>query len=604
MCGIGGAVRQQDKLDLLLPMILKDQVRRGPDYSSSIEFNAQNLKISLAHNRLAILDLTDRSNQPFVDLASGACIVFNGEIYNYIELREELKSLGVQFTTQSDTEVLLKAFLKWGTAAFHMFIGMFAFAVWDPHQQKLILVRDRYGVKPCYYVNKSDYFSFASNTTALAQFFKLDLNLDYLARGHVYNLYEDSDGSSPFKDIRSLPPGHYLELKNGQSQVFPYYDFEREIADEALALHDVSDEQILLKLEERLRSAVHIRLRADVPTTISLSGGLDSTLLAYLMTEEINRPKDAFTFGSLEDPSSEGRVAQEAAKNLGLNLHFVDVSKENLVETFEKTLHAQGAPFAHPSVMAQNRVFEEIHKNGYRVSIGGQGADEVFLGYRKFQFFNVKDHLQNRRWWEFAKSSYGLACMLAAEMGSPQKLMHYFNRYTRSEPLATPFRNSQYRKLNIGFAGYRNLRARQIADVGFGSLATLLRYEDRNSMGHSVESRMPFLDVRVMQMGLALPTRLKIRHGYGKWILRKMAENRIPDSITRNRVKLAFSLDAPAWLRDGLGDHLYANTQPKLLKMRDLFSDAAYDILAAKESYYNPGHFPLLVTGYWLSKKL
>src|SRR5262245_3267316 len=114
MCGIGGAVRQQDKLDLLLPLILKDQVTRGPDYSSSIEFNAQNLKISLAHNRLAILDLTDRSNQPFVDLQSGACIVFNGEIYNYLELREELASYGVQFNTQSDTEVLLKAFLKWG----------------------------------------------------------------------------------------------------------------------------------------------------------------------------------------------------------------------------------------------------------------------------------------------------------------------------------------------------------------------------------------------------------------------------------------------------------------------------------------------------------
>ncbi len=604
MCGIGGAVRHQDKLDLLLPMILKDQVPRGPDYSSSIEFSASNLKISLAHNRLAILDLTDRSNQPFVDLQSGACIVFNGEIYNYIEIRDELKSLGVQFNTQSDTEVLLKAYLKWGVASFHKFVGMFAFAVWDPNLKKLILVRDRYGVKPCYYVNKNDYFSFASNTTALAQFFRFGFNLDYLARGHVYNLYEDSDGSSPFNDINSLPPGHYLELQDGKVQTFRYYDFEGEVEQEAHILAELSDEQILLRLEERLRSAVHLRLRADVPTTISLSGGLDSTLLAYLMSEEVNRPKEAFTFGSMENPYSEGRIAQEAANNLGLKLHFVDINNENLVETFEKTLTAQGAPFAHPSVMAQNRVFEEIHRHGYRVSIGGQGADEVFLGYRKFQFFNVRDQLQKKQWWELIKSSYGLARMLTAEMGSPQMLAHYFRRYARSEPMATPFRDAAFRNLNIGFAGYKSLRSRQMADVGFGSLATLLRYEDRNSMGHSVESRMPFLDFRVMQMGLALPTRLKIRNGYGKWILRKMAKNRIPDSIVNNRVKLAFALDAQSWLRNGLGHHLHSATKPKMNLLKDVMSESAIQILENEESYYTPSNFPLLVTAYWLAKKL
>lgn len=601
MCGIGGAIRHPDKLDLLVPLILKDQTPRGPDYSSSVEFSAENLKISLAHNRLAILDLSDRSNQPFVDLQTGACVVFNGEIYNYIELRNELSALGVKFNTQSDTEVLLKAFLTWGTKSFDKFIGMFAFAVWDPRDGKLTLVRDRYGVKPCYYINRSDYFSFASNTTALAQFFSAKMNLDYLARGPIYNLYEDADGSSPFNGILSLPPGSYLELEDGQIRISKYYDFTAEVEEEAQALAELSDEQILLRLEERLRSAVHLRLRADVPATISLSGGLDSTLLAYLMSEESNRPTEAFTFGAIQDPRSEGHIAREAAENLGLKLHFVDVP--DLVECFEKTLAAQGAPFAHPSVMAQNRVFEEIRRHGYRVSIGGQGADEVFLGYRKFQVFNAQEQLRNRQWWPLIKSAYGLGRMLYAEIGSPQMLAHYFKRYTRRQALCAPFQNSQVRNFDIGFSNYPDMRARQVADVGFGSLATLLRYEDRNSMGHSVESRMPFLDFRVMQMGLALPTRLKIRNGYGKWILRKMAENRIPDSIVRNRVKLAFSLDTQAWLKNGLGNHIMASVQAKLPAMQELFSPGSFAVLSAKESYTNPRYFPLMVTAYWLSKR-
>jgi asparagine synthase (glutamine-hydrolysing) len=604
MCGIGGAISHPDKQnDALVPLILKDQVHRGPDYSSSIDFTDKQLRISLAHNRLAILDLSDRSNQPFIDLQTGACIVFNGEIYNYVELRHELAALGVGFTTKSDTEVLLKAFLQWGTKALNKMIGMFAFAVWDPREGKLTLARDRFGVKPCYYVDQNGQFSFASNTTALAQYFKLDFDLEYLGRGPVYNLFEDSVGSSPFQGIRSLPPGHYLELKNGSSQTVRYYDFASEIENEAQQLLELTDEQILIRLEERLRSAVHLRLRADVPTTISLSGGLDSSLLAYLMSEESNRPKDAFTFGDLSNPRSEAAIAHEAGERMGLKVHFASLPLNQLVDCFEKTLDAQGAPFAHPSVMAQNRVFEEIHRQGYRVSIGGQGADEVFLGYRKFQFFNLREQMRNHQWLGAIGSAYGLARMLTAEIGSPTALNQYFRRYSSPKARVSPFRQGLSQPFNIGYRGYRNLRERQIADVGFSSLATLLRYEDRNSMGHSVESRMPFLDMRVMQLGIALPTRLKIRNGYGKWILRKMAQNRIPAGIVKSRVKLAFSLNTEEWLASGLGNHIQAGVAPKLDALAELFSDTSLATLKDKDTYLNPSHFPLMVTAYWLAKQ-
>ncbi|MGE0526036.1 MAG: asparagine synthase (glutamine-hydrolyzing), partial [Bdellovibrionales bacterium] len=397
MCGIGGAIERElaypSNYEPLLSLILKHQQPRGPDHAARVEISREKLSISLTHNRLAILDLTDDSNQPLIDPETGSCIVFNGEIYNFIELRQELQALGVRFFTQGDTEVLLKVYLQWGKAGLNKLNGMFAFAIWDPRHQKLILARDRFGVKPCYYLNNPVRFAFASTTTALAKFFEADHSMAYLARGVTYNLYEADSDSSPFANIHSLAPGHILEVSLDSVRAEPFYSLESEVQQEREKLAGMSDLQLIARLEDLLHSAVHLRLRSDVPVTISLSGGLDSALLASFMIQESNRPDIAFTLGKPGDRGGEADLALRSAKHLGLGLRFVEIDADKICDLFERTLTAQGAPFAHPSVMSQNRVFEEMSTHGFRVSIGGQGADEVFLGYRKFQFFHLRELL-------------------------------------------------------------------------------------------------------------------------------------------------------------------------------------------------------------------
>lgn len=606
MCGIGGSLSRGRDLEPLMPMILEDQRLRGPDNASLVHFsNAKNVRISLAHNRLAVLDLTREANQPFTDAATGACIVFNGEIYNYRELREELRAAGETFTTASDTEVLLKAFLHWREKTFERLNGMFAFAIYEPSAGRLTLARDRFGVKPLYYLNRLDQFAFASNTTALSQFFSPSVDLHYLARGIIYNLYEDRAGSSPFEEIRSLPPGHYLQVTSENLFLKAFYDYRAEVEAETERLSHLSEAEIKNELDERLRAAVSLRLRADVPVTISLSGGLDSGLLTSYLSEGKRTGLEAFTFGSIDNPYSEAHLAKATADKLGIQLHFVDVGLKDLPAVFEKTLNDQGSPFAHPTVMAQNCVFEDIRRRGFRVALGGQGSDEVFLGYRKFQFFYMQDLIRKHRWSKVPGALLGLSKMLAADAGTFRRILQYVHRYSNRVIEEMPFREMHEGEiLDMRISKYRDLQDRQIADVGFASLLTLLRYEDRNSMGHSVESRMPFLDFNVMQFGAAIPPSMRIRKGYGKWILREIAKDRLPREVVFSRSKSAFALDARQWLSEGLGQHIYGRIAMNLSRLKDVFSDSTMETLKNRSSYDDPKHFPLMVTAFWLSSRI
>ncbi|MGE4130478.1 MAG: asparagine synthase (glutamine-hydrolyzing) [Bdellovibrionales bacterium] len=605
MCGIGGALSPTQELHPLLPLILEDQKPRGPDYSSLVNLSADNLEISLTHNRLAVLDLSELSNQPFVDPASRACVVFNGEIYNFKELRAELEASGETFTTTGDTEVLLRAVVRWGPQALNKLNGMFAFAIWFPHTRTLMLARDRFGVKPCYFINRPNKFAFASNTTALAKFFEPNLNYDYLSRGISYNLYEDAKGSSPFHEIHSLPPGHYLEVGRDTFKLHPYYEFPERVIQENAIVSTRTHAQLVQDVEEALRSAVELRLRSDVPVTLSLSGGLDSALIARFAKDHLGKPFDVFSFGHPEERVSEAGAARQCAEYLGLKTNFVRILDNELPEIFERTLHDQGAPFAHPSVMAQNQVFKTMRAHGYKVALGGQGADEVFMGYRKFQFFHLKEVMRNGNWLGVPQAAAGLAAMVLADVPSLPQVWHYRRRYQNMRPNSSPFRDTHFEQvLDMRMSSYKNLQDRQIADVGFASLLTLLRYEDRNSMGHSVETRMPFLDYRVMELGSALPYQLKLHHGYGKWILRVIADRQIPRKIAWQRSKKAFSLDPHRWLKVGLGQHIESKVRANFSKLKEVFSHTQIDILADSRNFRDPKNFPLLVTAYWLADRV
>ena len=533
------------------------QLHRGPDHRAVDEFEtASGGSVVFGHNRLSIIDLSPEANQPMWDAQRRFCIVYNGEIYNYIELRDELRGLGHEFATASDTEVILEAFKAWGTDAIGRLNGMFAFALAEPAEGRLWLVRDRFGVKPLYHHQAGDSVYFSSTPTELARQLALGPNLGYVARGLHYWLYEDDGPISPYEGISAVPAGQFVSIcADGDSleaQATPYYDLAAHVEEQRDALASVGDvdagEQILALLQD----AVRLRLRSDVPVGISLSGGLDSSSIAALVSE-VHGDVRGFSYGRPDAASSEGSLAAKMGRLAGIEVAYTWPDAEAGIGAFWATLDAQDAPFPGLSIVAQYLVFQEAHRRGLKVLLGGQGADEVLMGYRKFQVLLLADALRRRDPWDALRFAGSAAFMLAAEASRASIYLRQRQRYLRAGGLATALRLPEPAPLDLAFGGDEPVWRRQVRDVTRLSLPTLLRYEDRNSMGNSLETRLPFLDYRFVEFALALPDRLKVRSGYGKWILRDAMRGRVPSSIRNARYKRGFDAPQAVWIEDGLG---------------------------------------------------
>ena len=283
MCGISGYVGSSDGLEGsdLLKEILDSQHRRGPDRTASLCWRVPNVPqdVHLGHNRLSIIDLSEGGNQPMTSEDGRYSLVFNGAIYNYKEIRSTLETEGVIFESESDTEVLLKSFMAWGVDAIRRYYGMFSFCVLDRVDQVLTLVRDRFGVKPLFYLNDEKSFAFASTPSAIAKHFNLEPQLEYIGRGIRQKYYEDETEITPYVGLKSLPSAHYMtvSLKNLEINVHRYYDLDKEAAEQREVLSTISFDRAKKELLDHLKRAISLRLRADVPIGISLSGGVDST---------------------------------------------------------------------------------------------------------------------------------------------------------------------------------------------------------------------------------------------------------------------------------------------------------------------------------------
>jgi asparagine synthase (glutamine-hydrolysing) len=588
MCGISGAfsIRRSQHLVDIVHSIVTSQHSRGPDFNRVSVVELPSVTAVLGHNRLSIVDVGDRAHQPMWDHARRRCIVFNGEIYNFVELRAELTSRGHTFATTSDTEVLLAAFAEWGDAAIERFNGMFAFALMDTQTNTLHLVRDRFGVKPLYYAIGREGVVFASTPTCLASTTHLEPNLKYLARGAATWLYEDETTSAPYDGMCAVPPGHRVELRRRDTSISAetvrYYDLDARVEAESQAIAGLSERALRERVLATLESAVDVRLRADVPLAVSLSGGLDSTTVAALVSTR-HAATTGFCFGHPSATGSEAPVVEQFARSAGIRVEYIWPDARQIVDAFWRTLDAQGAPFASASVVAQYLVFERVRQNGFKVLLGGQGGDEAFMGYRKFHVFRAQSLARAKRWGELAAALGSLSYLMAAELPRVRENWRLRNRYAGAESsskLALPKPDAELRLV----AG-ESLVQRQLADITRHSLPTLLRYEDRNSMAHSVESRLPFVDYRIVELGLALPTSVKLRRGHGKAIVRDVVRGHVPDVIRLSRYKRGFDVEQARWIADGLGASMRAGLHDHWPRVRefvapgvmidDAFSDRA-----------------------------
>ncbi|MYM91686.1 asparagine synthase (glutamine-hydrolyzing) [Rugamonas sp. FT82W] len=565
MCGIWGLISHDgaERRRAALATAFRFIDRRGPDARGDKHLTFGAHHILLAHSRLAIIELTELGAQPMGDAGSGWWIVYNGEIYNYREIREELRSAGQSFSGGSDTEVLLRAWAVWGTDALRRLNGMFAFAAFNQRSGELWLVRDRFGVKPLLWGRRADgALTFGSSVAGVADQVGAEIDTAYCARGVRYKAYETEQSGSPFKRVHSVPAGCWVKFQLSVERIEisegKWYCLAAAVATRRAAMSGLGVSALLDECRGWLDSAVSLRLRSDVPLAVSLSAGLDSAAIACATRRQTTQLR-AFSFGSPSAPTSEGPATRVMSDAAGIDVSFVwpRWSRSELCGMLETTMAFQEAPFSSLSPIAQYAVFRGAGAAGFKVLLGGQGSDEIFAGYRKFMPIALREALRARKPEGALRLLYSLALMLVHEARQARMYMQNLGRYQNGKAQAFSLIAWEAETQNLWGEPHLSLADRQIVDIQRWSLPTLLRYEDRNSMGCGVESRLPFLDYRLVEYALALPARLKIANGFGKWALRHITAGLVPDAIRLNRKKRGFDVTQD-WIAQGLGASLRA----------------------------------------------
>lgn len=485
MCGITGIIGQKANKTSILQM-LECQKHRGPDFT---DYYVVENTVALGHNRLSIIDLSSNANQPFTSDCGNFIMVFNGEIYNYIELKKELQSK-YPFKTQSDTEVLLNSYKEWGKSCLDKLNGMFAFAIWDKQEQSLFAARDRFGVKPFYYHFDNSNFLFASEIKTI-----LDAT-EKVANEKVWSGFftEGSYGlpnETFWKSIHQLPGGHSLTLKNNSLQIEKWYAFETRT--KSLFSHfENNEEEYITNL---LLKAINLRFRADVPVGFNLSGGLDSsTLLALIDQQNIDKSAvEAFTFVTNDERYDELTWVKSMLENRPFHLNVCPLAANEIPDLSLKMSQHQMEPYGGIPTIAYSKIFQAARQKGVKVLLDGQGSDEAWAGY-DYYINNSQNIIQG-----VTKSPFRTQVLDADFASKAQKTIY-------DKPFDDNLLNLQYR------------------DLFYTKIPRALRFNDRVSMMHGTELREPFLDYELVEYVFSRPTEFKIKNGIQKWMLRKIAE--------------------------------------------------------------------------------
>lgn len=550
MCGICGIATVEVGRREIAEKMLVEINHRGQDERGLWE----DPWLTLGHNRLSIIDLSSSGRQPMVK--GDWIIVFNGEIYNYKELREELRGYhGQVFQTETDTEVILAAWDIWGHQSLDKFRGMWSFAIYHQGSQELILSRDRFGIKPLYYFAGGNRFLFASEIKALLtdpavpRQACLSVISDYLLAG-----FHDHRPETFYEGIKQLPPGHCLVLnaRDRNFTVQSYYDLGSRIQGRKSTISD---------FDRALRESVRLHLRSDVPVGTCLSGGLDSssvaTLASSFMLQENAGPLQAITAKSGEPENDETEYARMVVEKAGLQWHVTQPSADDFREHWERCLWHQDEPAGGPSVFMQYWVMKAAHEAGIKVMLDGQGGDECLLGYERY-YPSVFCYWLRHGYFSTAGREL-LAASRNSKLSIRELLLYslYFlvpavrkaRSRTRLRGLPSELVEETLARIVECGRQYYHVSNLQVAEINYYQLPHLLRYEDRNSMAWTVEARVPFVDYEVIETALTLTPEDKINQGFTKWALRCSMKEEMPEAITWRRNKIGFAAPTGSWLQ-------------------------------------------------------
>jgi asparagine synthase (glutamine-hydrolysing) len=554
MCGICGIINfdQQPVQEAPIRKMMRIMKHRGPDDEGVfIEKN-----VGLGFVRLSIIDLSSAGHQPMNSPDGRYVTVFNGEIYNYIELRDELKALGYVFRTQTDTEVLLTAYMAWGEECLQRFNGMWAFVIYDRLEKKIFAARDRYGIKPFYYLQTGNYLAFASEIPPLLSLLEHKPNpdqqsiFDYL----VFNRTDQTERTF-FEEIKKLQHGHSfcIQLTENRSQktdvrIKKWYDLRANLKEPFKNPEE---------FRELFSSAVGLRLRSDVPVGVCLSGGLDSSSIVSILLKDFNK-KDLNTFSAVYDKGQFGDETEyiNEYKPFLKNMFFTTPTAETLHNDLSNFVKAHAEPIPSTSPYAQFKVME-LAKGKVVVTLDGQGADEELAGYHYFFGFFFKDLLKQMRLGKLGiellqyllkhQSLYGLKTFLYFLLPEKSKTQLRVNEkgYINQEFV------EKYQGGNSIAGNLYNSGSLQDAllDHFEYKLEHLLKWEDRNSMWFSLEARVPFLDYRLVEKTLATQGDLIIKNGMTKHLLRESMKGVLSEKIRMRRDKVGFDTPQDEWFK-------------------------------------------------------
>ena len=555
MCGIAGIFRYNGitRNDIDLVSSQNDiQKHRGPDDEGLYA----NRSCVLGHRRLAIIDLSKDGHQPFVSDDGRFQLVYNGEIYNYIELREELKQLGWQFRTKTDTEVLLKTYQQYGEACLPKFNGMFAFVIYDTVQQSIFLARDRVGIKPLYYSTTNSTFYFASEIKALCQVpaLKLSLNYQSLFDYLVFNRTDIFDETF-YHQVKRIPNGHYAKYDANGLRLFQWWNPESFIYNSLE--HD--EKQIENTIHEILISAVQLRMRSDVPVGSCLSGGLDSSILIGILFDryQVGEGYPTFTASFPDHSLDETRYIDVLNRKYSFKNIRTYPSAKSAYDRLKDFVYTNDEPTTNHSFFSQYEVMRLARDNGVTVLIDGQGGDESFAGYQYFHGFNMYGMLKKKKVLQLGfellksflrgqdKSAYQTFIFQILPDSSRKKILlktvpylnpEFFYNYIESSRIFNEFFDAD--DLNQSLVRHFQYK-----------LEHLLRMEDRNSMAFSIEARVPYLDYRLIEYLLSIPGNLKIRNGETKCLQKISLGHYTVREILNRTDKIGFGTPGEEWMR-------------------------------------------------------
>ena len=578
MCGIAGIVALDGVDAQMLTSMTHLVSHRGPDgfgfayfpqgseYRGEIIHNQdggpvmQRPVVGLGSRRLAILDLSEHGNMPMQVEDGALCVTYNGEIYNYREVRTELEKCGYDFRTGTDTEVLLRAYQHWGKDCLQHFNGMFAFALWDRSRQTLFCARDRFGVKPFYYALHEGRFYLGSEIKQLVHGAQLPRTANPRV---VYQFLErsttDYSNETFFENIYQLPGGHALTVRLNyplEISVWKYWELMLRPVEESA---EQDGEAICEEFKQLWQDAVKLRLRSDVPVGVSLSGGIDSSAVTC-EARRLSPQQEFHTFSScIEDPSmDERRYIASVGKAIDAVQHLVYPLSPDFWANIDTVMYHQDEPFPSGGIYAQWCVMAEARKQNIPVLLGGQGGDEALCGYQKYRYFYL---------WDMARRG-DLGVVREALLSLRNGTRSSWQMSDASRYFPAPFRNSFSVLERVGVPGFKdsfedqllNLGAmgsipeRQKMDLTLSSIPALLHLEDRNAMAHSIETRLPLMDYKLLEFAVNCPAKFKLHDGWSKWLLREAMKGAMPEDVRLRKSKLGFDVPQKGWMVEGLSN--------------------------------------------------